>query len=48
MCGFEENPRKNIKFEVRRRDTMFTREVGEYSWGLKVQEEFSWSFKGAL
>jgi hypothetical protein len=48
MCAFEENPSKKIKSEVHRRDLRCTREVGEYSWGLKVQEEFSWSFKGAL
>jgi hypothetical protein len=40
MCTFEEHPSKKIKFEVHRRDLRCAREAGEYSWGLKVQEEF--------
>jgi hypothetical protein len=45
MCTFEENPSKNIKSEVCRRDMRCAREVGEYSWGLKVCKR---SFLGVL
>jgi hypothetical protein len=48
MCAFEENPSKKIKSEVPNRYMRCIREYGEYYWGVKVQEDFSWSFKGAL
>jgi hypothetical protein len=45
MCTFEEYPRNNINYEVRIRDLRCAREVGDYSWGLKVCKR---SFLGVL
>jgi hypothetical protein len=48
MCTFEEYPRKKIKYEVCRRDMRCKEELGSIFGSKGVQEEFSWSFKGAL